>query len=188
MKKLLLIVLAMAMMMSMLAGCAKQEEEKTSEPTAEQAQENEGMYVLYNGVKVSLGMTFADIADALGEQTKPEDVILPCGGGDQYRDVTHHYGNFHVTEDKNGIVKMLELSTYDDEPDSGAMVNGVVSSGMTTEEAIKLLGEPNNYPVPEDDYALIYGDEENSIVIFLNPDDNKATITGFNFIKNEPLE
>ena len=140
MKKVLLFFLSAAILMTMLGGCAKQEE-KTSEQTAQETQQDPEFYVLYNNVKLTVGVPFADVVDSLGEQTAPQQEIRPCDGGDAYLDVMHFYGNLVVTENKDGIIKTIELNNYD-QPDSGALVNGVVSLSMKTEEVIEKLGNP----------------------------------------------
>ena len=186
MKKVLLFFLSAAILMTMLGGCAKQEE-KTSEQTAQETQETQQdpeFYVLYNNVKLTVGVPFADVVDSLGEQTAPQQEIRPCDGGDAYLDVMHFYGNLVVTENKDGIIKTIELNNYD-QPDSGALVNGVVSLGMKTEEVVEKLGKPLYYPIPEDDFALTYGNDEYSLVLFLDPDTNKETYTGLFFTLQE---
>ena len=185
MKKVLLFFLSAAILMTMLGGCAKQEE-KNEEQAAqqEQTQQDPEFYVLYNNVKLTIGVPFADVVDQLGEQTAPQQEIRPCDGGDAYLDVMHFYGNLVVTENKEGIIKTIELNNYD-QPDSGALVNGVVSLGMKTEEVVEKLGKPLYYPIPEDDFALTYGNDEYSLVLFLDPDTNKETYTGLFFTLQE---
>ena len=168
MKKAILLLCAVLLMSTLLAGCGKK---------SESAKEPEGMYVSYNGANITLGVKFADIKDSLGEQTAPEEVILPCDGGDAYKDTMHFYAGLAVTENKDGIVSQIEISTlYEGEGD--AALNGKVKIGDKQEDAVAALGEPDTWPIPEDDYALTYAKDNAHTIVFLDPDTNKETVSG----------
>ena len=168
MKKCFLLLCAVLLMSTLLAGCGKK---------SGGAKEPEGMYVTYNGAYVAIGMTFADIKDSLGEQTAPDEVILPCDGGDAYKDTMHFYNGLTVTENKDGIVSQIEISTiYEGEGD--ASLNGKVKIGDKQEDAVAALGEPEYWPIPDDDYALTYTEGDKHIVVFLDPDSNKEIVSG----------
>ncbi len=147
-----------------------------TQATQEDSQ-TEGMYVEYNGVKIALGVNFADLKDALGEQTMPDQVIYPCDGGDAYKDTMHFYPALAVTENKDGIISNIEISdVYEGECQAKLM--GTITIGNSQQEAVEALGEPDNFPLAEDDYSLNYNSEDQAIMVFLDPDSDKQTVSG----------
>ena len=164
MRKRFLLLCAILLMSTLLAGCGKK---------SEGAKEPEGMYVTCNDAYVAIGMTYADIKDGLGEQTAPDEVILPCDGGDAYKDTMHFYKGLTVTENRDGIVSQIEVNSEGD-----IALMGKVKVGDKQEDAVKALGEPDTYPVPEDDYALTYSTDTYYVMVFLDPDTNKEIVSG----------
>ncbi len=180
MKKLATILCAV-LVLTLLVGCAAKPAPET-EP-AETPDAADGLYLVYNGAKLALGMSFADVKDALGEETRPADEILPCDGGDSFKDTMHHYAGMDVTEDINGIVKEIDVPGVDES--SEAAVLGKVKVGDKQSDAVAALGEPENYPLAEDDFALTYKTDNQYINLFLDPD-NKETISGMMFMLMTP--
>ena len=193
MKKTLVVMCIVLLLAALAAGCAtapKTEptaaptQQPTAEPTPEPAPEPAGMYILCSGTKLAVGMQFADVKDGLGAETRPADVILPCDGGDAYKDTIHYFGTLAVTEDKDGVIAQLEISDlYETEGDAALM--GKIKIGNTQAEAIAALGEPST-PLADDDYALTYDLENGVVLVFLSPDDNKETVSGINIMWYRP--
>ena len=193
MKKTLVVMCTLLLLAALAAGCAsapKAEptaaptQQPTAEPTPEPAPEPAGMYILCSGTKLAVGMQFADVKDGLGAETRPADVILPCDGGDAYKDTIHYFGTLAVTEDKDGVIAQLEISDlYETEGDAALM--GKIKIGSTQAEAIAALGEPST-PMADDDYALTYDLENGVVLVFLSPDDNKETVSGINIMWFRP--
>ena len=88
-----------------------------------------------------------------------------------------------VTEDINGIVKEIDVPGVDES--SEAAVLGKVKVGDKQSDAVAALGEPENYPLAEDDFALTYKTDNQYINLFLDPD-NKETISGMMFMLMTP--
>ena len=193
MKKTLVVMCIVLLLAALAAGCAsapKTEptaaptQQPTAEPAPEPAAESAGMYILCSGTKLTVGMQFADVKDGLGAETRPVDVILPCDGGDAYKDTIHYFGTLAVTEDKDGVIAQMEISDlYETEGDAALM--GKIKVGSTQAEAIAALGEPST-PMADDDYALTYDLENGVVLVFLSPDDNKETVSGINIMWYRP--
>ena len=193
MKKTLVVICIVLLLAALVVGCAsapKTEptaaptQQPAAEPTPGPAAEPAGMYILCRGTKLAVGMQFADVKDGLGAETRPADVILPCDGGDAYKDTIHYFGTLAVTEDKDGVIAQLEISDlYETEGDAALM--GKIKIGSTQADAIAALGEPST-PLADDDYALTYDLANGVVLVFLSPDDNKETVSGINIMWYRP--
>ena len=193
MKKTLTLVCTILLLAALAAGCAsgpkadptpaptqQPTQQPAPEPTQEPAPEFAGMYILCNGTKVTVGMPFSDVKDGLGTETRPADVVLPCDGSDAYKDTIHYYGTLAVTENISGVISNLEISDlYETEGDAALM--GKIKIGNTQAEAIAALGEPSS-PLADDDYALTYELEDGVVLVFLDPETNKETVSGVSII------
>ena len=129
----------------------------------------EGMYMLVNGTEIALGMNYADVREGLGAETAPEQEFGSCDEDPSALKTVHFYPDLTVTEDSNGVICGIELnSLFEGEGDSALI--GKVTLGTTLDEAVAVLGEPENYPLAEDDYALIYREDGQVIYVFLDVD------------------
>ena len=174
MKKHYLLLCAAILLTMILSGCAKAKS-GSAEP--------EGVYVRYNGTNITAGMKYEDVKDGLGEESRTPEVILPCDGGDAYKDTMHFYPGFVVTENIDGVISEMEITDmYDAGGD--AMVNGKVKVGDNQATVIEALGEPDIYPIPEDDYSMTYTNGNQLTLLFLDPD-NKDIVNDIMFTLRE---
>lgn len=179
MKRTLCWMLLGLLLVTLLAGCT------ANTPGENTPAASDGMYVLFRNTKVSLGMNYADVKEGLGEESGPAQDVLPCDGNEDGKTILHFYPGFAVTENVDGVIVELEISElYEGEGDAALM--GKVKIGATQEEAIAALGEPNNYPLPEDDYGLMYGQGNQYIGVFLDPDSNKEIVSSISMLLMEP--
>lgn len=193
MKKSVWIICAALLLAVVLAACGAKgttaESGKPAEPekTAEaETAAPEGMYITYNGTNVAVGMKFADVEAGLGEPVSPAQDVLPCDGNADNKTIMHFYGKFAITEDNSGVIIDLEISDlFEGEGDPALM--GKVHFGDKQADAVAALGEPDNYPLPEDDYALTYEFEDSFVYVFLNPDNNKDTVNGVSISLKQPM-
>ena len=181
MKKYLMIIVSVLLLIAIAAGCAGNTPADKPEEKTDTDVTTEGMYIVLNGTKVGIGMTYADIKDGIGAETQPEDVILPCDEGDSFRNVMHHYEGATITENRDGKVCEIEVSDLHGNTDNVTLM-GKVKVGDKTEDAVAALGEPDNWPTPEDDYSLVYKYDNCFVYVFLDPDTNKATVSEISFM------
>ncbi len=176
MKKFCLLLTAVVLAATLLAGCSSGK--KSSEGP-------KGMYLQYNDAKIAIGMKFEDVKDGLGTETRTPEVILPCDGGDAYKDTLHFYPGMAVTENIDGVISQIEVSDLY-EGEANATVSGKVKVGDTVETAVGALGEPVNYPIPDDEYSMTYNEGDANILLFLDPD-NKDVISGIWMTLVQPM-
>ena len=178
MKQYLSLLCAVLALCCLLMGCAADKAPETTQPAPA---EPTGLYIQYQDAKLAVGIPFADVKDALGAEARPAEVILPCDGSDAYKDTMHFYGHLAVTENIDGIITNIEISDfYEGEGDPTFM--GTIRLGATQEEAVKALGEPDNYPLEEDDYSLTYRKDNICTMVFLDPETDKQTVSGISMI------
>ncbi len=176
MKKLCVLLIAAVLAATLFVGCSGGKKS---------AAEPKGMYLQYNDAKISIGMKFEDIKEGLGTETRTPEVILPCDGGDAYKDTLHFYPGMAVTENIDGVISQIEVSDIY-EGEANATVNGKVKVGDTVETAVGALGEPVTYPIPDDEYAMTYNEGDANILLFLDPD-NKDVISGIWMTLVQPM-
>ena len=93
----------------------------------------------------------------------------------------HHYEGATITENRDGKVCEIEVSNMHGNTDNVTLM-GKVKVGDKTEDAVAALGEPDNWPTPEDDYSLVYKYDNCFVYVFLDPDTNKATVSEISFM------
>ena len=188
MKKFICLICGILLLTSLLVGCTSgkttndstDSNDKSNESDKSKDTQPKGIYMTFNGTSFTLGMPYADVKDGLGAQTEPEEVILPCDGGDSYKNTIHHYPGFTVTENKDGIICEIDFSTMYGEGDASLM--GKIKIGSTQAEAVEALGTPDNYPLADDDFALSYSYDDKFVIVFLDSENNKETVSGASFM------
>ncbi|MBQ6570453.1 MAG: hypothetical protein IJL87_09370 [Clostridia bacterium] len=176
MKKNLLVICVALLLAVLMVGCGGKKTPAESQPSVDNTPAADAMYIEFNGVKLYAGTPFADVKDALGQTTQPDEVILPCDGGDAYKDTMHFYNGITVTENVKGLISNIEVSSMDGATSEAALM-GKVKLGTSQADAIAALGQPSNYPIPDDDYSLTYQTSNSSVLVFLDPD-TKETVSG----------
>lgn len=158
MKKAILLMLAMMLVLTALAGCTKQEANTSSEAPAEQSAaaaetEESKIFMTLNGQKVYIGLVYADIKASLGDEIKPSEEVLPCGdGGGDWKRILHFYPGTVVTEDQNGIICEVSMN-LGNEGDCETLAMGQIKLGGSVAELKKLL---EGTPVMEDGWGATY--------------------------------
>lgn len=148
-------------------------DENTPDPA-----DTDGMYLLVNGTRVELGMKYAEVKEGLGAQTAPDQELGSCDDPTFVR-MVHFYPGMTVTEDPDGTIRGMELSSmYAGEGD--AALKGTVKLGTTLNEALATLGTPDNASSVKDDCMLIYRQAGQEIYIFLDSD----TVTGVSMTRS----
>ncbi len=139
------------------------------DPAAEEA-----MYLLVNGTRLALGMQYADVMEAIGERTAPDDA-LGAGDGAGFGTI-HVYPDLTVTENGDGVVFGLERkSVFAGEGDAALL--GKIRLGTPLDEALAVLGSPDNEASVENDGMLIYERDGQYICVFLDME-SKSTVSG----------
>ena len=194
MKKTLSLLLALLLLAALLTACAVKApaspatelpQESNQETAPAPAATGGRMYILYNNTEDALGDTFADLKDSLGEEAAPAQEILPCDGSDLFKDTMHYYQGLSITENIDGIIKEIDVSDlYGDVANASLM--GQVVVGDTQAKALEVLGEPDNFPLAEDDFSLTYQPDNQYVMVYLDPDNNKETVSGISMMLVEP--
>ena len=136
----------------------------------------DGFSVLVNVTRIALGMRFSDVIEGLGGQTAPDQELGSCDGDPDSVRTTHFYPGLTVTENKEGVICGIEVSSvFGGEND--AVLKGKVRLGTTLEETLAALGEPENKSSAEDDCVLIYRQDGQEIYVFLTSN-GKQTVSG----------
>ena len=188
MKKTTLLLCIALLICCLLIGCSDAKSDgksTTAAPETTQTPVPDGFYVLYNGTPIALGMKYADVKEGLGAEAAPAEEILPCDGSDAFKDTMHTYAGMTVTENINGIIKDIEISDIPVSGDEAALM-GKIKLGAKQEDVVAAMGEPNNFPLAEDDFALTYRTDNQFINVFLDPDNNKETVSGVMMMLMEP--
>ena len=129
--------------------------------------DTDGMYLLVNGTRITLGMKFADVREALGAQTAPDEELRNCDGS--FFGTFHFYPDLTVGENPDGLIYGIEVnSLFEGEGDAALM--GKVRIGTTLEEALAVLGKPDNETTVASDCMLIYQTYDQYICVFLDAD------------------
>ncbi len=143
-----------------------------------------GIYMLVNGTKIELGMSYADVKEALGAQTAPDQELGSCDNPTFVR-IVHYYPGLTITENPDGTIWAIELSSmYAGESDAALMEN--IKIGTSMDEVISVLGEPENLKSAEYDCMLIYRQEDQYVCIYFFNTDNKDTVSGISMTR--PME
>ena len=168
-KKWIALFLILVLAASLLVGCAKDNKDtKDPEETTAPAEEVvEGVYVTINGQNVQLGMAYADVADKLGEETQPAEVIDSCDPESDWKQTMHYYPGVTITEDKDGNLDSFSLG----EPVNGSEVlfMGKIKVGATADDVVAVMGEADQ----ADEYSLFYTSQGPWIGVYL--EDGKVT-------------
>lgn len=139
---------------------AKTEAPET-EPAGTEAQlaDFDEVFATINDVKVVLGAPYADVKEALGEETRPADVEGSCDPGSDWCRTYHHYEGIDVVEDQNGNVASIEMH----EPADSVAFMGKIKLGAPLDTVYEVLGqhEPIFYTT-DAVYIAIYPSEDES--------------------------
>lgn len=135
--------------------------EAPSEPEAE-----EGIYATINGVNVTVGVPFADMEAALGEQTQPAETIDSCDPDSDWKQTMHYYEGVIITENKDGIIDGIQVQ----EGDSALM--GKIKIGAARDDVKALLGEPET----DETWGMFY---ETKPGVNLYLDEETGLVSGF---------
>ena len=134
-----------------------------------------GMYLLVNGARIAPGMRYADVREALGAQTAPDQELGSCDDPTFVRTV-HFYPNLTVTENPDGVIWGIELSSMYAGTGDAALL-GTVGLGATLDEALAALGAPENAGRAKEDRVLIYRQDGLEICVFLDAESGE-TVSG----------
>ena len=154
---------------------AKTEAPET-EPAGTEAQPADfgEVFVTINDVKVVLGAPYADVKEALGEETRPADVEGSCDPGSDWCRTYHHYEGIDVVEDQNGNVASLEMH----EPADSVAFMGKIKLGGPIDEVYEVLGQPE-----PNEYGIFYTTEAVYIAIYPSEDESN-TVSGIMAMAN----
>ena len=180
MKKVISVLLAVLLITVLFAACKSNNEsaeskdsvsttaapavsvtEAPSEPEAE-----EGIYATINGVNVTVGVPFADMEAALGEQTQPAETIDSCDPDSDWKQTMHYYEGVIITENKDGIIDGIQVQ----EGDSALM--GKIKIGAARDDVKALLGEPET----DETWGMFY---ETKPGVNLYLDEETGLVSGF---------
>ena len=178
MKKTLCLLLAALLIAALFVGCSSGKTPEGTKATENAAVEStaasapEGPYLTLNGEYITLGLAFADVKDKLGEETAPAEEMYACDPGSDWKQTMHTYAFGTVTEDKDGVLNSIQISSGD------ATVNGTVGIGATVDKVKAALGEPES---EEEGLALYYTFSNVMVNLFLE----QNTVTGFNMMLSD---
>ncbi|MBR6881080.1 MAG: hypothetical protein IKN14_08405 [Clostridiales bacterium] len=185
-RKIIAMAAASIMIVAAVAACSdKKEDEKKddaakTEASAEESEKDHDAAhvdgVVYKGVEVVMNAPFADIKDQLGDTVKPDDVILPCDGGDLYKDTIHHYEELDVTENVNGDITDIEVPV-DVVPGDDLLILGDIKIGDSIEDVLKAHPE-----FEDDEYCISYRSEGQYYCTIMKDYEAGTTVSGFFFI------
>ena len=144
--------------------------ESTQDPAA-----GDGMYLLVNGTRISLGTDFAGVGEAIGEKTAPDQELGGCDGS--FFGTIHSYPGMTVTENADGVISGIELNSFFGDAGDAALL-GRIGLGTTMDEAMAILGEPDNSATAEADGMLIYQTDGQEIYLYFFDADSKDTVSG----------
>lgn len=172
MKKSVLMLCSAMALTALLAGCGGAPAASTPAPAATQeaASAEQEVFVVYRDTKVAMGMKYADVQAALGEESKPADVITPCDGSTDIRDTMHFYGKLAVTEDRDGVIKGLDMNSFY-EGESEATFMGKVALGDKEDVVKAALGESQGNDADYLEYTV------GSVNIGVSLDSDAKTVT-----------
>lgn len=128
-------------------------EQPDSEPAPS---EEDGIYLLVNGVRLAPGMDYAERKAALGAPSAPDQALDACDGSSF--GTIHFYPGMTVTENESGVIRGIECSVQF-EGESDAALLGRVGLGATRPEVLAALGVPENAASADLDCVLSYRQE-----------------------------
>jgi hypothetical protein len=179
-KSILSALLAVLLIAALFAGCASEpaateapkteapatEAPKTEAPATTEAPEAK-YYVEVNGQKIVLGVPFEELKALLPEETAPAETIGSCDEDSDWKQTTHTYDGFTVTEDKDGIANGITVNK------GNYTVNGLIGIGASKEDVKAAFGEPDT----DAEWGLYY--EKTSPMMNFYLDEETDTVCSF---------
>ena len=181
-KKLILTAVTGACLMGALTACGGSKDttattaattqaaaETTEDAKATEAATNTSSdlaFISYNGVELRPGMTWADVKDSLGSESKPMEKIEPCGGGDYIQEL-YFYKGLQIFTLRSETIISIEVPMSED--GDAALAGGKIKKGDSIDSVKEVFGEPTG-----DEWQAVYEFGDSTLMFYLD----NGTVTG----------
>lgn len=108
--------------------------------------------LVYNGFEFGVGDNINDIKDKLGKEAGPSQKVESCMTGKP--EVVYYFTNLNVHTSTEGVIYSVDIGMDANYEGEDGQTKDGVKTGMTFDEAKKILGEPTK----SDDYNYFYED------------------------------